>query len=181
MTQHKRLRSAKQRRVATRATDPKSLKEKGPKSTPPSTTAMIVSRSSVNTVMHPRGSYIVIPIAVSGVATPENKVTHWRCHSYARKVGRKDAVHPSCDSPNTSRGFALGASNEWLVGENRRAPSRHSRDARVYDHSTTAMHKLSTPPSAPPPQYHSRDPPEVACGVLFVVFCSGGDWSPRLR
>ena len=26
------------------------------------------------------------------------------------------------------------------------APSRHSRDGRVYGHTTTAMHKLSTPP-----------------------------------
>ena len=34
---------------------------------------MIASRS-VNMVRHPRGSYIVIPITVSGVATPENKV-----------------------------------------------------------------------------------------------------------
>ena len=31
----------------------------------------------------------------------------------------------------------------------RRAPSRHSRDARVYVHTTTAMHKLSTLPSPP--------------------------------
>ena len=38
------------------------------------TRGMIASRS-VNMVRHPRGSYIVIPIAVSGVATPENKVT----------------------------------------------------------------------------------------------------------
>ena len=37
----------------------------------------------------------------------------------------------------------------WLV-KTRRAPSRHSRDARVYGHSTTAMHKLSTPPPFPP-------------------------------
>ena len=29
----------------------------------------------------------------------------------------------------------------------RRAPSRHSRDARVYNHTTTAMHKLSAPPT----------------------------------
>ena len=29
-----------------------------------------------------------------------------------------DAAHPSCDSPNTSRRFALGASNVCLVGEN---------------------------------------------------------------
>ena len=39
---------------------------------------MIASRS-VNMVRHPRGSYVGIPIAVSGVVTPENKVTHWRC------------------------------------------------------------------------------------------------------
>ena len=43
------------------------------------TRGMIALRS-VNMVRHPRGSYIVIPILVSGVATPENKVTHWRCH-----------------------------------------------------------------------------------------------------
>ena len=33
----------------------------------------------------------------------------------------------------------------WLV-KTRRAPSRHSRHARVYGHTTTTMHKLSTPP-----------------------------------
>ena len=37
----------------------------------------------------------------------------------------KYAVHPSCDSPNTSRRFALGASNAWLV-KTRRASSQHS-------------------------------------------------------
>ena len=30
----------------------------------------------------------------------------------------KGAVHPSCDSPNNSRSFALGASNACLAGEN---------------------------------------------------------------
>ena len=39
----------------------------------PRTRGMITSRS-VNMIRHPRDSYIVIPIAVSGVATPENKV-----------------------------------------------------------------------------------------------------------
>ena len=34
----------------------------------------------------------------------------------------------------------------WLV-KTRRAPSRHSRDAREYGHTTTVMHKLSTPPA----------------------------------
>ena len=30
----------------------------------------------------------------------------------------KNAIHPSCDSPNTPRRFALGASDVCLVGEN---------------------------------------------------------------
>ena len=42
----------------------------------------------------------------------------------------------------------------WLV-KTRRAPSRHSRDARVYGHTATAMHKLSTPPHPP----YRRTPP----------------------
>ena len=61
-------------------------------------------------------------------------------------LSSKVAVRPSCDSPNTSRRFALSASNVCLVGETRRAPSRHSKKARVYGHTTAAMHKLSTPP-----------------------------------
>ena len=36
------------------------------------------------------------------------------------------------------------AMSAWLV-ETRRAPSQHIRDARIYGHTTTAMHKLSTP------------------------------------
>ena len=40
----------------------------------------IIASRSVDVVRYPRGSYIVIPIVVFGVATPENKVTHWRCH-----------------------------------------------------------------------------------------------------
>ena len=30
--------------------------------------------------------------------------------------------------------------------KNRRAPSRHCRDARIYGHTTTAMHDMSNPP-----------------------------------
>ena len=40
---------------------------------------MIASRTNINSVnlaRHRRGSYIVKPIAVFGMATPENKVTH---------------------------------------------------------------------------------------------------------
>ena len=35
-----------------------------------------------------------------------------------------------------SRRFALGASNVCLVGDNPSAPFRHSRDVRVYGHTT---------------------------------------------
>ena len=44
------------------------------------------------------------------------------------------------------------ALSAWLM-KTRRAPSRHSRDARVYGHKTTAMHKLSTPPPSPTKAY----------------------------
>ena len=47
----------------------------------------------------------------------------------------------------------------WLV-KTRRAPSWHSRDARVYGHTTKAMHKLGTHP--PPPTF-------VTFIVSFIV------------
>ena len=58
---------------------------------------------------------------------------------------------PPCPAPrraphNASR--LVQAISAWLK-KTRRAPSRHSGDARVYGHTTTAMHKLST--STPPP------------------------------
>ena len=115
---------------------------------------MIASRS-VNMVRQPRRSYIGILIAVSRVATPENNVIHWTCKGAQIRLTSgswKGTVYPSSDSPNTSRCFAIGASNVclWLV-KIRRAPSRHNRDARAYGHTTTGMHQLSTPPSPLPP------------------------------
>ena len=74
-----------------------------------------------------------------------------RCHPHARKSAShvvQDAAQPSCESPNTSWRFALGASNFCPV-KTRRIPSRHRRDVRVYDHTTTAMHDMSTPPAPP--------------------------------
>ena len=41
------------------------------------------------------------------------------------------------------------AMSAWSV-KARHDPSRYSRDARVYGHTTTAMHKLSTPPPFAP-------------------------------
>ena len=74
-----------------------------------------ITYCSVNMVRHPEDSFIVIPTAVSGVATPENKVqligavinkqeSRHKVPEVRRTSGSwKDAVHPSCDSPNTSR------------------------------------------------------------------------------
>ena len=51
------------------------------------------------------------------------------------------------------------AMSAWLV-KTRRAPSRHIRDARVYGHTTTAMHKLST---LPLPRRYSSTLPSSLC------------------
>ena len=103
-------------------------------------------------------------IAISGVATPENKVNSLALLSLHKKVGTR------CRSPSFERflramQFTLRATQrpphyasrlvqaKCLPGwrETRRAPSRHRRDARVYGHATTAMPKLSTPPPPPLP------------------------------
>ena len=84
-----------------------------------------------------------------GAVIHKHKKVGTRCRSpfYERF---SDEVHPSCNSPNTSHGASrlVQAMSAWLV-KAQRAPSRHSRDARVYGHTATAMHNLSTPP---PPQ-----------------------------
>ena len=41
-----------------------------------------------------------------------------RCRSLLSGGSWKNAVYPSCDSPNNLRRFALGASNVCLIGEN---------------------------------------------------------------
>ena len=93
-------------------------------------------------VRHPRGSYMVYPLL-----WPHRKRNQfiWRWHPYARKSASQavlsgmHAAHAPCDSPDTSRRFGLGASNAWSM-KTRRDPSRHCRDARVYDHMTTSIH-----------------------------------------
>ena len=81
-------------------------------------------------------------------------------------------LYLSCHPPGTSASRALlarmqltlhatrrtphGASRlvqampAWSL-KTRHAPSRHCRNARVYGHTTTAMHKLSTPSPLPSP------------------------------
>ena len=61
------------------------------------TSGMVASRS-VKKVRHRRDSYLVIPIAVSGVATPENKVyrNSLALSSISKKVGTR-CRSPFCD------------------------------------------------------------------------------------
>ena len=122
----------------------------------------MIASISVNMVRYPQGSHIVIPIAVSGGATTENKVKligavihkqasrHKVPKSVLRAVlGRMQfTLHATRRAPHGALRL-VQAMSAWLE-KTRRAPSRHSRDARVYGHSTTAMHKLSTPPLPPP-------------------------------
>ena len=60
---------------------------------------------------------------VLDVTPPTPSVCIRRCHPYARKSAargvnsRVQLAHPSCDTPNASRRFALGASDVCLVGE----------------------------------------------------------------
>ena len=136
----------------------------------------MIATCSVNMVRHPQGSYIVILIAVSGVAAPGNKIF---IGDVIHKQENRHKVPPSVlravlrrmqsillATRRTPRGASrlVHAMSAWLV-KTRRAPSRHSRDARVYGHTTTAMHKLSTPPLRPSTS-------EIGTWLLFLELCS---------
>ena len=103
-----------------------------------------------------------IPIAVSGVVTPESEASlvgaaiHKResRHKVPKPVlravlGRMQfTLHATRRTPHGASSRLVQANAcPWSM-KTRRAPSRHSRDARVYSHTTTAMHKLSTPPTS---------------------------------
>ena len=99
---------------------------------------------SVNMVRHPRGCYIIIPIAVSEVATQENKVkligavihTQESRNKVPKSVlravfGRMQfTLHATRRTPHGALRL-VQAMSAWLV-KTRRAPSRHSRDASLY-------------------------------------------------
>ena len=136
---------------------------------------MIASRS-VKTVRHPRGSHVVIPMSLEwphqeiltkyliGATIPKQEGRHKMPKSVSRKVLERMqfTLHATPRSPyGTWR--LVQAMSAWLV-ETRRASSRHCRDASVYGQTTTAMHKLSTPPSAPP-----RPPPHVSCACAVWI------------
>ena len=111
---------------------------------------MIVSRSAY-TVRHPRGSYIIYPLLSLEATTPENpppinSMLSSICKSASQAVLSRMqlTLHATRRTPHGASGLAQ-AMSAWSA-ESRPAPSRRCRDARVYIHSTTAMHDMSTPP-----------------------------------
>ena len=63
-------------------------------------------------------------------------------------LGRtRSTIHATRRTPHGASRL-VQAMSAWLV-KTRRTPSRHGRDARVYGHMTTAMHKLTTRPHPP--------------------------------
>ena len=115
---------------------------------------MIVSHS-VYMVRHPRGSHIVYPLL--SLKSPHQKTIQFigRCHPYARKFASKAVLSRMQVTLHATRPTPHGASRlvqampAWSV-KTRRAPSGHYRDARVYGHTTTAMHNMSPHPPALP-------------------------------
>ena len=86
---------------------------------------MIVSRTGSIYGKAPKRqfSYIVLPLLSLEMPTPEIKFNSLKLSSVYKSPPHKrflveDAAHSSCDSPDTSRRFALFASNVCLVGEN---------------------------------------------------------------
>ena len=117
---------------------------------------MIVSRS-VYMVMHPRGSYIVYPLlSLEWRHQKINQISR-RCHPYASPLHKRFLV--GCSSPFMRLAKHLTALRAWCKqmsawsAKTRRAPSRHCRDARVYGHTTTAMHDNDYTPPPPPDVY----------------------------
>ena len=89
----------------------------------------------------------------SGRTRKKNKSVHWTlpCHPYAKKSASQADLSMQVTLHATRR-TPYGASRlvqamSFCSATTRRAPSRHYRDARVYGHTTTAMHDMSTTPS----------------------------------
>ena len=78
-----------------------------------------------------------------------------RSHAHARKSASKSGsyssrmrltLHATRPTPHVALRL-VQAMSAWLV-TTRLAPSRLCRDAKVYGHTTTAMHGISTPPAS---------------------------------
>ena len=96
-----------------------------------------------------------VPIAASGSGdTPRNKFIHSTLSFMMQESPPHERLLAGCSSPlHTTRPTPPYGASLCLVqampacsAKTRCAPSRHCRDARVYGHTTTAMHDMSTPP-----------------------------------
>ena len=120
------------------------------------TRRMIVSHS-VYMVRNSRGSCIVLTRCCLW-KWPHQKTNQFigRCHQYATKSASKAVLSRMHLTLHTTRPTPHGVSRlvqtmcAWSM-KSRRAPSRQCRDARVYVHTTTAMHDVSNPPRPRPP------------------------------
>ena len=104
-------------------------------------------------VRQPRGSYVVHPLLSLKVAMLEKKSMKWTLSSICKSAS-KAVLSRMQVTLHATRPTPHGASRlvqemfAWSV-KTRRAPSRHCSNARVYGHTTTAMHASFT--RAPPP------------------------------
>ena len=83
----------------------------------------------------------------------------------------KYAVRPSWDSPNTSRRFALGACNVWLVGENPTCsvPAYYGCEGQwSYDYGHARI--SSTPPAPRKKKKKRRCSPRAGQEAAFHMF-----------
>ena len=93
-------------------------------------------------------------LAVSGSGHTGNKINSLKLSQVCKSASQAvlSRMHPTL---NETRRTPHGASRlvqampPWS-GKTRRAPSRHSRDARVYGHTTTAMreYRVHPPPGS---------------------------------
>ena len=86
-----------------------------------------------------------------------------RLDRFYLSVGLVPCYPVGCLLPAFVNRGSLQAMSSWSV-KTRRAPSRHCRDARVYDHRTTAMHDIDYPPPVP---FRRASPTTDAWRCLF--------------
>ena len=104
----------------------------------------------VGMVRHPRGSFIVYPLLSPEAATPkkQNQVLR-RCRLYARKSASRAVLSRMQFTLHATRPTPHGASRSVLTMsvwsmKARRPTYRNCRHARVYGHTTPAVHDMST-------------------------------------
>ena len=120
---------------------------------------MIVSRS-VYMVRYPRSSYIVSPL-LSGSGHPRSQINsldaviHLQESPPQRRflVRMQLTLHATRPTPHGGALRLVQAMSAWSV-KTQRAPFRRCMDARVYGHTTTAIHDKNNPP---PPAFTKAD------------------------